>query len=184
VPVNTPTLTPSGSLTLEKEASATKQFKTFLSRYFYLGMSLALAALVILGFSRTVNANLFHANPPRPLLLWFHGAAFSTWIVFFGVQSSLVRARKVSVHRFLGWFGAGLAAVMIVLGTAVAVVMTRFDLLVLHQKDVDSFPSVPLGDMLIFGSCVALAIYFRKKPEKHPQPLSPPRLLRHLVALL
>jgi len=64
---------------IEKEASATKQFKAFLSRYFYLCMSLVLAALKTLGFSRTVNANLFHANPPRPLLLWFHGAAFSSW---------------------------------------------------------------------------------------------------------
>ncbi len=96
---------------IEREASATNQFKAFLSRYFYFCMSLVSAALVILGFSRTVNVALFHANPPRPLLLWMHGAAFSTWIVFFVAQSSLVRVRKVSVHRALGWFGAGLAAV-------------------------------------------------------------------------
>jgi len=152
---------------IEKAASRTKQFKAFLSRYFYLCMSLVLAALVILGFSRTVNANLFHASPPRPLLLWFHGAAFSSWVIFFIVQSSLVRARKVSVHRWLGWFGAALAAVMVVLGSAVAVVMTRFDLLVLHQKDVDSFVSIPFGDMLIFGASIAMAIYWRKKPEYH-----------------
>src|SRR3974377_936047 len=118
-------------------------------------MSLAMAGLVVWGFSRTVNANLFHASPPRPLLLWFHGAAFSSWVIFFIVQSSLVRARKVSVHRWLGWFGAALAAVMVVLGSAVAVVMTRFDLLVLHQKDVDSFVSIPFGDMLIFGASIA-----------------------------
>jgi hypothetical protein len=83
---------------IEKEASTTNQLKTFLSRYFYLFMSLVLAALVILGFSRTVKASLFHANPPRPLLLWMHGAAFSTWLVFFIAQSALVRVRKVSVH--------------------------------------------------------------------------------------
>jgi hypothetical protein len=152
---------------IEKEASTTKLFKTFLSRYFYLCMSLVLAALVLLGFSRTVNANLFHANPPRPLLLWLHGAAFSTWVAFFIAQSALVRARKVSVHRLLGWFGAGLAAVMVVLGCTTAVVMTRFDTLVLHQKDVDAFLSIPVADMVIFGSCIAMAIYWRKKPEYH-----------------
>jgi hypothetical protein len=152
---------------IEKEASATKQFKTFLSRYFYLCMSLVLAALVILGFSRTANTNLFHANPPRPLLLWIHGVAFSTWVAFFIVQSALVRARKVSVHRLLGWFGAGLAAVMVVLGCTIAVVMTRFDTLVLHQKGVDAFLSVPFADMIIFGSCIGMAIYWRKKPEYH-----------------
>jgi len=130
-------------------------------------MSLALAGLVVLGFSRTVNANLFHANPPRPLLLWIHGAAFSTWMVFFVAQSLLVRVRKVSIHRLLGWFGAGLATVMVVLGFTIAVVMTRFDAFVLQQKGVDSFLSIPFCDMIVFGSCMALAIYWRKKPEYH-----------------
>ena len=149
------------------DVSTTKQFRIFLSRYFYLCMSLALAGLVVLGFSRTVNANLFHANPPRPLLLWIHGAAFSTWMVFFVAQSLLVRVRKVSIHRLLGWFGAGLATVMVVLGFTIAVVMTRFDAFVLQQKGVDSFLSIPFCDMIVFGSCMALAIYWRKKPEYH-----------------
>jgi len=152
---------------IEQEASTTNQFKKFLSRYFYFCMSLVLATLVVLGFSRTVNVALFHANPPRPLLLWMHGAAFSTWIIFFIAQSSLVRVRKVSVHRLLGWFGAGLATVMVFLGFTIAVVMTRFDIAVLHQKGVDSFLSIPFVDMIIFGSCVAMAIYSRKKPEYH-----------------
>lgn len=152
---------------IAKEASAANPLKAFLSRYFYLCMSMVLAALVMLGFSRTVNANLFQANPPRPLLLWIHGAAFSTWLVFFIAQSALVRTRKVSVHRVLGWFGAGLAAVMVVLGATIAIVMGRFDILVLQQKGVDSFLSIPLADMLIFGSCIGMAIYWRKKPEYH-----------------
>ena len=152
---------------LEKEASTTNPLKTFLRRYFYFCMSLVLAVLVVSGFSRTVNASLFHANPPRPLLLWIHGAAFSTWVVFFIAQSSLVRVRKVSVHRFLGWFGAGLATVMVALGFTIAVVMTRFDAVVLHQKGVEAFLSIPFGDMIIFGSCMGMAIYWRKKPEYH-----------------
>ena len=152
---------------IEKEASTAKRFKTFLGRYFYLCMSLVLAAIVISGFSRTANANLFHANPPRPLLLWIHGAAFSTWVVFFIAQSALVRARRVSVHRLLGWFGAGLAAVMVVLGFTIAVVMARFDTAVLQQKGAAAFLSIPFTDMILFGSCVAMAIYWRKKPEYH-----------------
>ena len=152
---------------IEKETSTTNQFKTFLSRYFYFSMSLVFAAIVIIGFSRTVNANLFHANPPRPLLLWIHGAAFSMWVVFFIAQSALVRVHKVSVHRLLGWFGAALAIVMVVLGLTIAVVMARFDGIVLQQKDADAFLSVPFVDVLSFGSCIALAIYWRKKPEYH-----------------
>jgi len=158
---------PSLAVRIENETSTTNQIQTFLSRYFYLCMSLVLAWLVVWGFSRTVNANLLHASPPRPTLLWFHAAAFSTWVVFFIVQSSLVRMRQVSVHRFLGWFGTGLAAVMVVLGVVVAVVMARFDSVVLHQPGTDAFLSIPFADMIIFGSCIALAIYWRKKPEYH-----------------
>jgi len=79
----------------------------------------------------------------------------------------LVRVRKVNVHRTIGWFGAALAAVMVVLGCTVAIVMTRFDVTVLHQKDVDSFLSIPFWDMAFFGTCVALAILWRKKPDYH-----------------
>src|SRR5271165_5906996 len=130
-------------------------------------MSLVIAVLVVWGFSHTIYASLLHANPPRPLLLWIHGAAFATWVVFFIVQSALVRVRRVSVHRLLGWFGAGLAAAMVGLGFTVAVVMTRFDTVVLHQKGVDTFLSIPFIDMIAFGACMALAIYWRKKPEYH-----------------
>ena len=152
---------------LEKEKTLQTQLKRFLSRYFYLSMSLVMAGLVVWGFSKTIDAALFHANPRRPLLLWMHGAAFSTWIVFFIAQSALVRVRKVSVHRTIGWFGAGLAALMVVLGCTVAVVMSRFDITVLHQSDIPQFLSIPFWDMLFFGTCIALAILWRKKPDYH-----------------
>lgn len=159
---NAPTVVLAG-----KEVSATKRLRTFLSRYFYLGMGLSMAGLVVWGFSHTVDANLFHANPPRPWLLWMHGAAFSTWVVLFITQSALVRVRKVSVHRFLGWFGAGLAAVMVALGFTIAVMMNRFDSQVLHQTGIASFLSVPFEDMIVFGTLMGLAIYWRKKTEYH-----------------
>lgn len=152
---------------IEKERSTTNRLKAFLSRYFFFSMSLAMAGLVVWGFSHTIEANLFHAKPQRPLLLWMHGIAFAMWLVFFFLQSALVRVRKVSVHRFLGWFGAGLATVMVVLGFTVSIVMTRFDMSVLHEKGVDSFLSIPFADMIVFGTCVALAIYWRTKPEYH-----------------
>jgi hypothetical protein len=151
----------------EKKAATAKQLKIFLSRYFYLCMALVMAGLVVWGFSRTVDANLLHAKPTRPLLLWMHAAAFSTWVVFFILQSALVRVRKVHVHRSLGWFGAGLATVMFPLGFTIAVVMARFDTIVLHQQGADAFLSIPFADMIIFGPCVAMAIYWRKRPEYH-----------------
>ena len=92
---------------LEKGASSENHFKGFLNRYFYFLMSLLFATLVVWGFSRTINDNLFHAVPPRPFLLWIHGTAFAGWVAFFIAQSTLVRVQKVSWHRLRGWFGAG-----------------------------------------------------------------------------
>jgi hypothetical protein len=138
-----------------------------LDKYFYFAMSLLIAAIVVAGFSRTVNQNLFHPAVPRPFLLWIHAAAFTLWIVFFILQSALVRVRKVKWHRLLGWFGAGLAAVMVPLGFTIAVIMGRFDKHVMHVADANTFLSIPFGDMAIFSVLVGLAIYWRRKPELH-----------------
>ena len=135
-------------------------------RYFYFVLSLMVAAVVVAGFSNTVGPGLIHAAPPRPVLLWLHGAAFSAWVVFFILQSGLVRIRKVSLHRLLGWFGAALAALMVVLGFVISVVMGRFDAIVLKIPD-PSFLSVTFWDMFAFGTLVAQAILWRGKPELH-----------------
>jgi FtsH-binding integral membrane protein len=150
----------------ENETSGT-QLKGFVNRYFYFSMSLLFATLVVWGFSRTVNDNLLHAAPSRPFLLWIHAAAFSGWVVFFIAQSTLVRVRKVSWHRFLGWFGAGLATVMVPLGTATAIIMARFHTVQLHQSGGDAFLSIPFFDMISFGVIIALAVYWRKSPDFH-----------------
>jgi len=154
-------------LAAKKGTSTTFPFKKFLNKYFYFCMSLAMAGLVVWGFSRTVDDNLFHAAPPRPFLLWIHGAVFSAWVVFFIAQSGLVRMHKVSVHRFLGWFGAGLAVLMVPLGFTIAVIMARFDTVVHHQADASAFLSIPFYDMIAFGTLIGLAIYWRKKPDFH-----------------
>lgn len=136
-------------------------------KYFYLFASLLFAGIVVWGFSKTVDQNLFHAAPPRPLLLWFHGAAFSSWILFYIFQSTLVRTHNVKWHRLFGWFGVGLASVMVVLGFVIAVMMAHFDWFTLHEPGTDVFLSIPWGDMLEFGPLVALAILWRRKPELH-----------------
>ncbi len=151
----------------EKRPSTMPKVKGFVSRYFYFSMSLLFAVLVVWGFSRTVNNNLLHAAPPRPYLLWIHGAAFAGWVVFFIAQSSLVRVHKVSWHRFLGWFGAGLAALMVVLGIAIAVIMARFDAVQLHRSGRGAFLAIPFYDMIAFGVLIALAIFWRQRPEFH-----------------
>jgi len=142
---------------------------SLLDRYFYFAMSFLIAGLVVWGFSHTVDANLFHAAVPRPLLLWIHGAAFSAWVVFYILQSALVRTRNVRVHRSLGWFGLALGACMVLLGFTIAVIMGHFDIYTLHlpMADTEAFLAIPFYDMLAFGTLLGLAIYWRRKPELH-----------------
>lgn len=136
-------------------------------RYFYFAMSLLFAVIVVSGFGQTVNESLFHPAIPRPLILWFHAAVFSSWVIFYIFQSALVRTGNVNWHRFFGWFGAALGAAMIPLGAATAVVMGRFDLHQLRQADAEASLIVPLADIAAFAALLTLAIAWRRKPELH-----------------
>jgi hypothetical protein len=137
------------------------------SQYFYFFMSLLIAAVVIYGFSRTVDQNLIHATPIRPWILYLHAAVFSGWVVFFIVQTALVRVHKVRVHRTLGWFGVGIGVLIPVLGISTAITMARFKTAQLHATDAAAFLIVPFLDISCFTIAFALAIYWRKKPEFH-----------------
>jgi hypothetical protein len=141
--------------------------KRLVNKYFYFAMSLLIAAIVVSGFSRTVNDNLLHPSVPRPLILWFHAAAFSGWVAFFIFQSALVRTHKVKWHRFFGWFGAGLGTAMIPLGVVTSIIMGRFDTYQKHEPGADAFLIVPFYDMVAFGVFFGLAFLWRKKPELH-----------------
>jgi len=136
-------------------------------RYFYFVMSLVIAAVVVCGFSQTIERKLIHANPQPPILLWLHVVLFSGWLGFYILQSALVRTRKVSVHRSFGWAGAALGTSMIIVGPWTAVVMARFDTVQLHRANRDAFLIVPLFDVSVFAVCLGLAILWRNSPERH-----------------
>jgi hypothetical protein len=139
----------------------------WLEKYFYLGMSLLIVAVVVFGFSHTIDRRLIHARPQPPILLTVHAVLFSSWVAFYILQSALVRVRKVSLHHTLGWAGAALGTSMIVVGPWVAVVMARFDTAQLHRPNRDAFLIVPLSDMVIFAIFLGLAILWRTYPERH-----------------
>ena len=80
-----------------------------LHRYFYLAMSLVIAAIVIYGFSHTANENLIHPAYPRPFVLYFHAAIFTGWVVLLITQSALIRTRNLRLHRKLGLCALALA---------------------------------------------------------------------------
>jgi hypothetical protein len=138
-----------------------------LSKYFYFFMSLLIVAVIVYGFSFTIDRNLIHPAIPRPWLLYLHAAVFTGWLVFLLLQTSLVRAREVRWHRRVGWFGVALGTLIPIVGVATAIVMGRFSFSVLHHDYAPSALVIPLFDMVSFTSTFPLAVYWRKKPEMH-----------------
>ena len=138
-----------------------------LDDYFYLFMALLFVAVIVYGFSFTIDKNLIHPAVPRPWLLYLHATVFSGWLVFYILQSTLVRSRKVQWHRRLGSFGVGLGTLIPIVGVSTAIVMGRFDAVSLHMTDAEPNLIIPLFDMVCFASTFPLAVYWRKKPELH-----------------
>ena len=133
-------------------------------RPFYLIMALLMAAVFLAGFSQTVPGDL--AEPRFPLLLGVHGAVFTSWVILFIAQPSLVVAGDVRRHMQLGLVGAGLAAAMVIMGLAATVYSIG------HHRVPSFFPKgvflVMNGlGILVFGALVATAIAMRRQPEWH-----------------
>ncbi len=96
-------------------------------RYFYFTMSLVIAAVVIYGFSHTINENLIHPAYPRPVVLYVHAAIFAGWVVLLITQSAFIRTRNVRLHRKLGLCALALAIALPIIGIATGVAMARFN---------------------------------------------------------
>jgi hypothetical protein len=140
-----------------------------IEKHFYFSMSLLIAMIVVYGFSQTVGQNLLNPAPPRPFLLFLHGAVFSGWVALFIFQSALVRTRNVALRRRTGWVGAAMGVLIPVLGVVISIVMARFDVFQLHQNRAQRAPFtlIPLFDMVCFTSAFWLAVLWRKRPEYH-----------------
>jgi hypothetical protein len=140
---------------------------TFLRQYFYFCMSLLIAVVVVYGFSHTVGKNLLHPSPIPPFILTIHAFVFPGWVLFFILQSSLVRSRNVRLHRTLGWFGLALGILLVVIGYLTATGMDRFHLQGPTDTDTPAFLIIQLMDLACFAVPFALAIYWRRRPEFH-----------------
>lgn len=138
---------------------------------FYIFMALAAAATAIAGFGPA----LFDAASRKAPLSWavgLHGVVFSAWLLLFLVQTLLASKGRIGVHRRLGYFGAGLAPLMLVSGYFTTIEMGRrgYDLsgdLIGDSGDMLMLVMFQLGDLVCFGVLVAMAILFRRRSDVH-----------------
>jgi hypothetical protein len=137
-------------------------------RIFFPSMCLLILVTVWLGFSKTYYAaGMVRANLPAPII-HVHAVVFTLWLLTLAVQTGLVSAKKVQLHRKLGLWGFGLAALMIVLGLMAGTNSLRRDFAPLGSGlDPKVFYIVPVTDILLFGVLVGWAYIARRKPAEH-----------------
>ena len=118
-------------------------------QYFYFTMSLLITGIVIYGFSHTVNSNLFHPDMPRPWILWVHGALFSGWLLFFILQSALMRTHNVRIHRTSAGSAPAGPARSLSLASAPASSWRRYDIRYHHSTSSPRFSLSPSVDVTL-----------------------------------
>lgn len=129
-------------------------------------MTLLTAVVVVVGFAPRLDSRLLHPPYPMPWSLYVHTAVFSGWVVLMIVQSGLVQAAQISMHRKLGTASAVLGMVLPVVGVWVAIEVSRLRLQ--HgERGQEAFLLIPFFDMAVFAVLFGLAWWWRKRPELH-----------------
>jgi hypothetical protein len=135
-------------------------------------MAIAMALAVFIGFARTYYLSAYFgthgtlSGGPFSPIVRVHAMLFTTWVLLFLTQTTLVARDRVAVHRRLGVAVGVLAAVMVVVGTATAIGLARRGG---APPGVDplAFLAIPLGDMVVFSTLIAAALYLRRKKDAH-----------------
>ena len=138
--------------------------------WFFTGMAIAIAVIVVVGFARTYYLKPLFATPILPLAIHIHGALFTAWVLLFVAQTSLVVADRTDLHRQLGVVGALLALSMIVSGAALAIESARLGRPALGALAGASplfVLVIPLGSVVVFTIFVGLGLYYRRRPAAH-----------------
>jgi len=135
-------------------------------RVFFGAMSAIILAIVFVGFMRTFYLSAYFGRPALSTLRVVHGTAFTSWVVLFAIQTSLIAMGRRDIHRRLGYAGALLATLMIPLGLTLAIASAREGRGPPGLAPLE-FLIIPVFDMLVFAPLVAAAVYYRRQSEMH-----------------
>lgn len=135
-------------------------------RVFFAVMVLLVWAAVLIGFWPTYfGAGVFDAPLPSPILPW-HGAVFTLWLVLLLVQSVLVSAGRVKLHRTLGTVFFCLPPLMVVLGVIAALDALHRGVRI-GPLDPAVTLAIPLFDIVGFSVVIYAAWSTRRRPDAH-----------------
>jgi hypothetical protein len=142
-------------------------------RLFYTGFAVAISAAVVLGFARTFFFRAWYPDWARvhgapETFFYVHGTVFAAWLLLLIAQTSLVAAGRVDLHRRLGVAGAGLAVLVVLLGTVGALMAaSRPTGFIDVPVPPLSFLVIPFTALAMFVAFVSLALLYRRRPQYH-----------------
>jgi hypothetical protein len=136
-------------------------------RWFYISMSIAAMITVFAGFAPTYYLRPYFNTAPLMPLLHVHGIVFTSWLVLFLIQTTLVAAHRTDIHRRLGILGGVIATLMILIGTSTAVIRASQGATPAPSVSPLSFLVVPLGDISVFAILVGAGFYYRRRADVH-----------------
>ena len=132
---------------------------------FYFGFGFYALAAVFVGFSATYIAPISRGTFDAPVIVHLHGALALSWVVFFFMQTAMVRNKRSELHRQLGQAGLPIAVGILVTGMGAALWATKRDLVTSSMAL--TIPIGTLTSLSIFTAFVAFGVAMRHRPDWH-----------------
>jgi len=133
-------------------------------RPFYIGASLLMGLIAVVGFWPTYFGPLVTGTIAQPLLIHIHATVFTGWLVLFLTQAVLAATKQVRWHLRLGKIGIGYGALLVVVGLITgALRSSRLPL----GGPAEDLLFAATADMVVFSGFFAAAIVYRRKPQVH-----------------
>ncbi len=131
---------------------------------FYFGLSVAMALVLIAGFS--FNLAMRRSSFGAPLIWHVHAVVFMTWVGLFVTQAWLGTSGPAALHRQLGWLATGWVLLMIVMGTVITVTVVQRGITPFFFQPQHFLIANPLG-VLCFSGLTFAAIRLRRRTDWH-----------------
>src|SRR3954451_2895538 len=114
----------------------------------YVGLALMIAAIVLVGFSRSFYGTFF-ADASHPWIIHVHAAVYVGWLALLIAQTVLAARGDIAAHRRVGKFGIAYGALVWALGLIVAIAMPVINVRSGQwpMERGEQFLAIPLGDM-------------------------------------
>jgi len=136
-------------------------------RRFFTGIAIAMALVCFAGFAPSYYLKAQFGTPQLKPLLHVHGLVFTMWMVLMIVQTSVISAANVRLHRQLGIGGAVLVVLMVVSGAAVVYARGTTITPGVPHEAILAFLAIAVVALLLFPTLIGAALLLRRNAGAH-----------------